>query len=398
MIEREKAMAEKNNARWKTAAAVALLLLALASVSSCGGREKSAGPAPEAVSGVMVATARLETVPDEVEAPGTVTGAATAEVSARTMGTVVRVAVREGDMVEAGQALVLLDERELAARGSAARAAVAEARAAREEVEKGVAAAAAQAEVAKKTLDRYAFLREQKSVSAQEFDEVNARNTAAQAQLAAARAKQQQVEAMHSRAEAESRAAETVAGYARVTAPFSGVVVRRSVEPGQMAAPGVPLLTLEDNRNFRLEVTLDAASAATVKRGTRARVRLDALGERALEGAVVELEAGAAAGSQTVRARVELPRDAAIRSGLFGRAWFRRGETQAIALPAGAILHRGQLHGVYAVNGEGIARLRLVTRGRTFPDGQVEILSGLESGESYVKNPGSRELDGRKVK
>jgi RND family efflux transporter MFP subunit len=372
-------------------AAAALLALA-----GCGGKEEAKSVAAERVSGVRVEAVKLESVPDEIVAPGTVASAATAQVAARVMGTVTSVLVREGDAVKAGQVLVTLDERELAERRSGARAAVEESTHAKEEVARGVAAAQAQADVMGKTYERYAMLRDKKSVSPQEFDEVEAKQRAAQEGLAGAKARQQQVASMAERAQAESRAMETVAGYARVTAPFNGVVVRRMVEPGAMAAPGVSLVVVEDTSRYRIEVTFDAADAAGVQRGSKSRVELDALPGKSFSGSVVEMEAGADAASHTVRARIELPRDAAIRSGLFGRAWFARGEKKAIALPASAVLHRGQLHGVYAVDAEGIARLRMVTPGKSMGD-KIEILSGISAGERVVMDAANRELDGKKV-
>ncbi len=371
---------------------VPLLLL----VTACGGKEEAKPAAAERVSSVRVEAVKLESFPDEIEAPGTVASATTAQVAARVIGTVTSVAVREGDTVRAGQVLVTLDERELAERHSAARAAVDEAAHAKEEVVRVVAAAQAQADVMSKTYERFVMLRDKKSVSPQEFDEVQAKQSAAQEGLAAAKAKQQQVASMGERAQAELRAMETVAGYARVTAPFSGVVVKRMVEPGSMAAPGVPLLEMEDASRYRIEVTFDPADAAAVRRGTKARVEFDALPGKSFSGTVVEMEAGADTASHTVRARIELPKDAAIRSGLFGRAWFARGEKKAIALPAAAVVHRGQLHGVYAVDAEGIARLRMVTLGKSIGE-RMEILSGLGEGERVVMDAANRELDGKRV-
>ncbi len=142
--------------------------------------------------------------------------------------------------------------------------------------------------------------------------------------------------------------------------------------------------------------TGDAADSARVKRGTRARVEFDALPGKSFAGTVVEIEGGADAASHTVRARIELPQDAGIRSGLFGRAWFARGERKAIALPQTAIVHRGQLHGVYVADAEGIARLRMVTLGKSMGD-KMEILSGLGDGERVVLDAANRDLDGKKV-
>ncbi|MBI3670608.1 MAG: efflux RND transporter periplasmic adaptor subunit [Acidobacteria bacterium] len=382
------------------ALAVRLLGFLLALVlAGCGGSPGTRPQAVETVRGVRVETLRWENVPDEIEAPGSVAAAATAQVAARAMGTVTQVAVHEGDRVKRGQLLVLLDERELAARRNAARAALEEAAAAREEATRAVAAAQAQADVASKTYERFVFLRDQKSVSPQEFDEVEAKHRAALAGLEQAKARRQQAEAAHTRAEAEVRAAEAVAGYARVVAPFDGVVVRRMVETGSMVAPGVPLLIVENTSRYRMEVSVpaSAASEATrLRKGTSARVRLDALPGRELAGKVVELEAGADPASQTLRVRIELPHDAGVRSGWFGRAWFRRGERRALVVPRSAVVERGQLRGVYAVDAGQVARWRLVTPGASLAE-RVEILSGLSEGERYVTDPGGQELDGKKV-
>jgi len=375
----------------------ALLLVAL--LAGCGGSGKEQAQAAESVSGLRTERLQLQTVPDELEAPGTLRSVNTAPLTARVMGTVTGVHVREGDAVKRGQVLISLDERELVARRNAARAAMDEAKAGREEAARGFAMAQAQADVAGKTYERFQYLKQQKSVSPQEFDEVEAKFRGAQAGLAAAKARQDQVEASNARVESEARAAETMTSYARIVAPFDGVVVRRSVDTGMMAAPGMPLIEIEDASRYQMEATIaaSAASARGLKRGTRARVRLDALPEREFEGAVAELEAGADSASQTVRAKVDVPRDAALRSGLFGRVLFCCGERQALTVPRTALVERGQLRGVFVVGNDGIIRLRLVTLGQTFTGERVEVLSGIDAGETIVLDPGTKNLDGKKL-
>jgi len=391
-----------NGNRNKIVLASGALLLAVM-LTGCGG-EKEQAQAAESVSGLRTERIQLQAVPDEIEAPGTLRSVTTAPLAARVMGTVVDVHVREGDAVKRGQVLISLDERELTARRNAARAALEEAKAGREEAARGLAMAHAQADVASKTYERFQYLKQQKSVSPQEFDEVEAKYRGAQAGLAAAKARQEQVEAANVRAESEVRAAETMAGYARIVAPFDGVVVRRSVDPGMMAAPGMPLVEVEDASRYRMEATIAASTATArgLKRGTRARVRLDALPEREFEGTVVELEAGADPASQTVRAKVDVPSAAggALRSGLFGRVLFCCGERQALVVPRTALVERGQLRGVFVLGTDGILRLRLVTLGRVFAGAageRVEILSGIDAGETIVLDPGTKNLDGKKL-
>src|SRR5208283_1252672 len=182
----------------------------------------------------------------------------TAQVAARTMGTVLQVAVREGDTVKRGQVLAQLDERELASRWNAAQSGAQGATAGVTQATKALAAAQAQADVMKKTYDRYSYLKEQRSVSPQEFDEIAAKQEAAQANLEEAKAALSQSEAGAAQAESEARAAESVASYARIVAPFDGRVIRRSVESGSLVSPGMPLFVVEDTSRYQLEATLPA--------------------------------------------------------------------------------------------------------------------------------------------
>jgi multidrug efflux pump subunit AcrA (membrane-fusion protein) len=81
---------------------------------------------------------------------------------------------------------------------------------------------------------------------------------------------------------------------------------------------------------------------------------------------------------------------------MFGRAYFPRGEREAIAVPRSALVSRGQLQGVYVLDGARVANLRYVTLGKADGD-QVEVLSGLQPGERLVASPGTRELDGKRI-
>ena len=373
---------------------ISAALVALA--AGCSRAEQAAQAAPEAVTGIELRATKLQPIAEEVQAPGAVVSAHTAEVAARTMGMVEAVLVREGQAVKAGELLARLDDRELAAHGAAAKSAEAGAISARAEAAQGLASAKAQAEVIEKTYERFVYLRDQKSVAPQEFDEVESRRRMAQASLAAAADREKQAEAGVERARAEARAAETASSYARIAAPFAGIVARRMAETGGMAAPGTTLFVIEDPSRYQLRAQLQAAAAGAARTGTVVRVRLDALGGPDLEGRITEVEGGADPATHTVAVRIELPANPAIRSGLFGRAWFRRGERQAILLPQSALVRRGQLAGVYALDSAGVLRWRVITVGEISATGDaMEVLSGLGAGETIAANPSGRELDGK---
>lgn len=371
----------------------------------CGETETKPAP-PQVVQGLRLQKIDWKNVPDELEVPGTVIASTTAQVAARTMGSVVQVAVKEGDTVHRGQLLAQLDERELAAHRNAAQAGAQAADAGINQARKAVAAAQAQADVMQKTYDRYTYLKNQKSVSPQEFDEISAKQQAAQAQLEQAKAALAQAQAGREQATAEVHAADSVASYARIVAPFDGRVIRRMIEPGSLVSPGVPLFVVEDVSRYQLQATLPTDALLFVKKGTLARVELDFKEEPAgsencqcdnsMEGKVAEIEAGADPTSHTLGARIDLPHDVTVKSGVFGRAYFVRGQKKALVAPAAAVVSRGQLRGIYVVDANGLVHWRVVTLGRS-ANGQVEVLSGIAAGDAIVLNPGVQDLDGKKT-
>jgi RND family efflux transporter MFP subunit len=194
---------------------------------------------------------------------------------------------------------------------------------------------------------------------------------------------------------AQLRISEVTLSDTRIATPATGVVVSRRVEPGNLAVPGQPLLILDDPRRYRLEVEVGESAMGWVRLGQSVPVTLDSIG-RALDGRVVEIVPAADPGSRSVTVKLELPVLPELRSGLFGRASFPAAERLALLVPGAALVERGQLTGVYVVDGQSVARLRLVTAGPRRGD-RVEILSGLSPGERIVTQGAERVADGTRV-
>ena len=94
--------------------------------------------------------------------------------------------------------------------------------------------------------------------------------------------------------------------------------------------------------------------------------------------------------------KIDLPTDTRLRSGLFGRAQFSRGERPALLIPRSAVVERGQLQGIYVLDQDQLASLRYVTLGK--PSGAaIEVLSGLQNGERLVVKPGAVNLNGKRI-
>jgi RND family efflux transporter MFP subunit len=253
------------------------------------------------------------------------------------------------------------------------------------------------------TLARYQILLERRSVSPQEFDEVKAKHQVAEAEADRAEkvlqmlaAKKSQTVARVDQAKAEIANAQINAGYARIAAPANGVVTARSIEVGATATPGAPLLTIEDDANYRLEAAVEESQLGRIRLNDAALVRIDALGNEELTGKVAEIVPAADPASRSYTVKIALPARRMLRSGLYGVARFATGQRQAILVPRKSVVQRGQLTSVFAVDSSGIARLRLIKTGKSYSD-KVEILSGLGEGERIVVDGVASVNDGSRV-
>jgi RND family efflux transporter MFP subunit len=247
-----------------------------------------------------------------------------------------------------------------------------------------IAAAKANLELAEITLKRMEGLAASKSVSAQELDESTARARAARANYDMARAKREQLDAHRAQADEERRAAEIARGWARIHAPFAGRVTAKNVEVGNLAAPGVPLATIEREDAYRLEAAVEESRSGVARVGQTVPVAIDALAG-GIAGRVAEIVPAVDAASRSYTVKIDLAARAQLRSGMFGRVMFPLGSRRVLAVPAAAVVERGQLQSVMVVE-EGAARTRLVTLGRRH-GGRVEVLSGLNAGERVEVRP-----------
>lgn len=478
----------------------ALLLASLAAVAAalagCGSDAKTPdrAAAPTPVSAPVAEVVEVE-VPETHEATGTVRSKFEATLSAKMMGRVVAVNVREGDRVRAGQTLVTLDARDLsaavamsdanlqaarvgvanaetaaamegqmsAARVQTAQAALDQARAAlgsakanlalaqagprdqeRTQARLEVTRAEAGLRLAESERQRARSLYDADAISRRQLESTEAAYAVAKAQYDSAVAAEaiaregtraetiraaeesvrqaegavRQAEAGLSQARAaalqvrlrkdeiRAAAAQVVQGqaarnlasvnrsYATITAPFDGVVAARLVDPGATATPGAPLLTVLGGP-LRLEAIVPESVLGSVRVGAKVAARVDAVPD-GLDAEVVEILPQGDRSSHTFLVRLELPDRAGVRAGMFGRTWFEVGRSRQKTIPTSATWERDGLQYAFAVNQEGIARLRVITVGRTLGDRTV-ILSGLEPGERVVAERTDAVHDGAKV-
>ena len=326
------------------------LLLPILLLTACGkheGPHAAATALPTAAVKTQPAAFQPHTATEEVV--GTVRSKQRAVVEAKVSGRVLEYTATPGAMVKAGDLLARLDVQEIQAK---------------------VDQAHAMLDQAKRDFDRQKQLIASNATTRQEFDAADARVKIGTGAVSEA---------------------ETMMSYAKVTAPFDGVVTRKLADVGDLAMPGKPLLEIEAPTSLRFEADLPEAILDRVKLGAKMPVRL----AKVVEGTVSEISPVADPVSRTFRVKLDLPQTEGLRTGQFGRVSVPVAEVKLLLVPQSAILKRGQMELVFVAQ-NGKAALRLVKTGKVL-EGRVEVLSGLEEGEQVIVSETAQLTDGQPV-
>ncbi len=348
-----------------------LLALPVLGLTACGGGEapREAQTPPAAIA-VKVATLEPQVFAATVQAPGSLVALSRVSPGTKILGRVERVVVKEGDRVRRGQLLAKLESRDLEAALGQARS--------------GLAMAEARLDNARAQRDR--------------MSELHGRGSATEKGLEDAVAAFRIAEATVAKAQADIAAARVQLDYAAIRSPRDGWVVKKSIEPGDMATPGAPLFVVEDLSQLEAVVRIPEADVAGIAPGAKAQVEV--LGKK--RSAVIDRIVPASdPASRTFELRLVLDNpDGILKSGMFARVSLDIGQEEVLSLPTEALVHRGQLTGTYIVGAHDHARLRWIKIGRELEsegETRVEILSGLKAGERFVVSPPPGLTDGAPV-
>ncbi len=331
----------------------------------------------EPVAGVTLATIQLQEVESYYETTGTTRAKATSVLASRTMGTVLSIDVKEGDRVKPGQVLMVLDDRDAAQRVAAAESGYKEAQKALDEAQQNRS-------LADVTYKRYKNLFDEKVISQQEMDQVETQKKVAD--LSHERAGE-----TVNRSRAQLEEARIHRGFARITAPHEGVVVERKIEQGSLAAPGSPLFVLEDTALFKVDAYVNERLAGKVKVGMPVTILL-ASESRPSAGTRGEVIPAVDPATRTFLVKVFL-KDPSLRSGLYAKIRIPEGKNQVLLIPAGAVVEKGQLSGVYVVDNQGVMTYRIVKTGQKTGD-KLEVVSGISPGERIAVAGLEHAIDG----
>ncbi len=333
-----------------------------------------------------------------LDATGYVVARRMATVSAKVTGRVREVLIEEGQKVEEGQVLARLDPVDAQAQRALSASQLAAS-------QSQIGSVQAQLKEAEANAARLSALAAQKLVSRAQFEQAVATRDALRAQLATSQRNAQV-------ARDGLRIADNGVDNTIVRAPFAGVVIAKSAQPGEIVSPlsagggftRTGIGTIVDMDSLEVEVEVGEAFIGRVKPGMATETILNAYQDWKIPGRVIAIIPAADRGKATVKVRVGLdakgdPRivpDMGARVGFLEDAKPAQADAKpGVLVPAAAIAQRGEQDVAFVVNG-GMASLRKLTLGRTLGDDR-EVLAGVAGGEQVVLDPPETLADGARV-
>lgn len=325
---------------------------------------------------VSIASATGGIQNNTIKASGQVEAVQTANISTRVMGYITDVYVKAGDEVKQGQLLFKVSSNDIQAKQGQADA--------------GIGQAEAILANAQRDYDRFTTLYKQQSATAKELDNATQQYNTAKAALEAAKQLRNEVVAQKI--------------YTSVTAPFSGIVTQKLQDAGNIASPGMPVLTLQQGNNLQVSAAIAETEISGIKNGQDAIVFIGSV-NKTVTGRVSGINPSSQFTGGQYIVKVALPGDA--QKGLYAGMYVdialpsqksiaNSDSSTAIMVPINSIVHKDELDGIYTINTNKLAVLRWVRLGKTSGN-KVEVLSGLDRNEAFITSSTGRLYNGAPV-
>jgi multidrug resistance efflux pump len=377
-----------------------MLWLSGAFVKKVGPEAAQPGPSRQKPSTVKV---EGKTFPLLIEQVGALRSRSEAQVSSRLMAEVRQIRVKEGDWVWGPEAagvqptvLATLDDREVQAKLRQANSqvdaldhAIGAARAKFHAAEAQLSASRANREKAASDFHRYENLSKNGAATEQQFQYARTQRDVSEAQagssvqeVRAAQGEVARLEAQKEQARAAVNEAQVMLSYTVINAPFSGRIIKKMLNAGDMASPGQPVFFLDAPSQSEIHAVVSESLIPCLKIGQEIEVRIDAL-DRSAKGEIKEIVPQSDSATRTVLVKIGLPARDDFVNGLFGRIYVPYGSYDALVIPARAVREVGQLYLVDTLGLDGNPVRRFITLGRA-RDPFVEVLSGLNEGEEVI--------------
>lgn len=325
-------------------------------------------------------------------AVGTIRPLTQTRIESQVSGQVLTVEVASGDRVARGQVLVTLDSRRLSARLEQAREGLAYAKNTQNQAEKAVDEAQAGLDQAHAAYLRTKTLFDKEVVPSQKLEIDRAGYLQAKARLEQAREGIRAARTGIRKAGEVVREANIALGYASIRSPAPGVVVERLIDPGDLAVPGKPLLSVQTSGSLRLEARVREGLIRHIILGNTYKVDIQTLGH-GVDAAIEEIVPYADPATRTFLVKAALPDTPGVFPGMFGRLVIPVDREETLVIPEAALVRVGQLETVNVMTKDKGFRTVYVKAGRrlTRPPGKdgalnvppdIEILSGLNGNET----------------
>jgi len=292
---------------------------------------------------VDVFSIKKELINEYYSTSGIITSDHRVEVSSRLSGYIRNIKVREGSKVKKGDILFRVDP---------------------VDTKQQLAQAKADLNNAKIDLTRYRSLLADKAVTQQQFDQIKLRYDVAASKVTQA---QNQL------------------GYAVVRAPVDGIIVEKRLNVGDLASPGLPILTLEDPLHLLVKTYVSEKHIASINDNDKVKLNISSI-EQPLMGEVRQVVQIADINSHKFLVKASVPAHKDIRPGIFVEVYFTVGQQESLLLPTSALIRRNGLEGVYIVDDNNIAHYRLLRLGQQLGD-RIEVAAGLKPLQRVINNP-----------
>jgi RND family efflux transporter MFP subunit len=346
-------------------------LLTIVFVSSCSSSEESKDQDSKAIN-VNVAIASLNTQSQQLSYSAKVESAQFASLSTRISGTITSYHAKPGQKVKKGNLLLSIHNADLKAKHAQIIAAKAQAK--------------SNYDIAQKDLERYQSLYNQNSASLKELERI-------QLQLEASKAQYE----MTLNQEKEIKVS---LAYSEIRAPFSGIITKKFMNTGELANPGMPLIAIEKQTDYNVLALVPESEISQINLGDLVFVDVKSAKLNQVKAKVIELNPSSQYSNNQYELKLSLQLNLDqykdLRSGMFANVIIKRKPAACITIPKKALIHKGQLTGIYTISSKKTALLRWVRVGKINGD-HIEILSGLKEGEHYISNYQGKIWDGASI-
>lgn len=281
-----------------------------------------------------------------------------ANLSTIVMGTVTQTEVNVGDRVQKGDVLLRIKDDQITAQ--------------KRQLEANMVQAQANLDNTEKNYNRIKNLYAEESATSKEMDDISTMYEIAKANMEALRASLREVNEM--------------LNYTVIRAPFDGIVSKKFVNEGDMAAPGHPLVAVSNPGQIKITANIPEQLINSLEEGSQVTITVPAAGLNLVPAKIYAVSQAADRASRQYAVEAQLTEktlESNLKTGMFAEMYINMDDSETLFIPKSAIVQRGQLTGIYTLSSDNLAMLRWVRTGKSSGE-RIEIISGLKAGETFV--------------